>query len=209
MPEGAPCCCWRRWWSTARANTRRSSSSCAARASCACASTAACTSWTRCRRSMPRRNTPSRWWWIGCASAPTRSSAWPSPWKPRSSSPAALRASRPTMPRRPAKAADEVLFSARQACPVCGYSVAALEPKMFSFNSPAGACPTCDGIGLKDFFDPGARRRLSTSVARGRRHQELGSQECLLLRADHGDGAATTSSIPKRRGKSCRRRRSR
>ena len=50
--------------------------------------------------------------------------------------------------------ADETLFSARQACPVCGYSVAALEPKMFSFNSPAGACPTCDGIGLKDFFDP-------------------------------------------------------
>ncbi len=49
---------------------------------------------------------------------------------------------------------DETLFSARQACPECGYSVPALEPKMFSFNSPAGACPTCDGIGLKDFFDP-------------------------------------------------------
>jgi excinuclease ABC subunit A len=53
-----------------------------------------------------------------------------------------------------AGAAGETLFSARQACPECGYSVAALEPKMFSFNSPAGACPTCDGIGLKDFFDP-------------------------------------------------------
>ena len=52
------------------------------------------------------------------------------------------------------KPEDEVLFSARQACPVCGYSVATLEPKMFSFNSPAGACPTCDGLGLKDFFDP-------------------------------------------------------
>jgi excinuclease ABC subunit A len=50
--------------------------------------------------------------------------------------------------------ASETLFSARQACPKCGYSVAALEPKMFSFNSPAGACPTCDGLGLKDFFDP-------------------------------------------------------
>ena len=55
---------------------------------------------------------------------------------------------------KPEKATDEVLFSARQACPACGYSVAALEPKMFSFNSPAGACPSCDGIGLKDFFDP-------------------------------------------------------
>jgi excinuclease ABC subunit A len=52
------------------------------------------------------------------------------------------------------KPEDETLFSARQACPECGYSVAALEPKMFSFNSPAGACPTCDGLGLKDFFDP-------------------------------------------------------
>ena len=52
------------------------------------------------------------------------------------------------------KPEDETLFSARQACPECGYSVATLEPKMFSFNSPAGACPTCDGIGLKDFFDP-------------------------------------------------------
>jgi excinuclease ABC subunit A len=52
------------------------------------------------------------------------------------------------------KPAGETLFSARQACPECGYSVPALEPKMFSFNSPAGACPTCDGLGLKDFFDP-------------------------------------------------------
>ncbi len=52
------------------------------------------------------------------------------------------------------KAGDETLFSARQACPECGYSVPTLEPKMFSFNSPAGACPTCDGLGLKDFFDP-------------------------------------------------------
>jgi excinuclease ABC subunit A len=53
-----------------------------------------------------------------------------------------------------ARPADETLFSARQACPECGYSVPAFEPKMFSFNSPAGACPTCDGLGLKDFFDP-------------------------------------------------------
>jgi excinuclease ABC subunit A len=55
---------------------------------------------------------------------------------------------------KPTRPADEVLFSARQACPECGYSVPALEPKMFSFNSPAGACPTCDGIGTKEFFDP-------------------------------------------------------
>ena len=49
---------------------------------------------------------------------------------------------------------DELVFSSRHACPVCGYSVPALEPKLFSFNNPAGACPTCDGLGAKEFFDP-------------------------------------------------------
>ncbi|MEJ0036850.1 MAG: excinuclease ABC subunit UvrA [Gammaproteobacteria bacterium] len=51
-------------------------------------------------------------------------------------------------------ARNEVVFSSRHACPVCGYSVPTLEPKLFSFNSPAGACPTCDGLGVKEFFDP-------------------------------------------------------
>ncbi|MEO7773641.1 MAG: excinuclease ABC subunit UvrA, partial [Steroidobacteraceae bacterium] len=46
------------------------------------------------------------------------------------------------------------IFSSRHACPLCGYSVALLEPKMFSFNNPAGACETCDGLGFQDFFDP-------------------------------------------------------
>src|SRR5688572_5410117 len=49
---------------------------------------------------------------------------------------------------------EEVVFSSRHACPVCGYSVPTLEPKLFSFNSPSGACPTCDGLGVKEFFDP-------------------------------------------------------
>ena len=47
-----------------------------------------------------------------------------------------------------------LLFSNRHACPECGYSVQLLEPKMFSFNSPAGACGGCDGIGQQEFFDP-------------------------------------------------------
>ncbi|AVF36811.1 excinuclease ABC subunit UvrA [Rahnella sikkimica] len=50
--------------------------------------------------------------------------------------------------------ADEMLFSANFACPVCGYSMRELEPRMFSFNNPAGACPTCDGLGVQQFFDP-------------------------------------------------------
>ena len=48
----------------------------------------------------------------------------------------------------------ELVFSSRHACPVCGYSVPPLEPKLFSFNNPAGACPTCDGLGTQQFFDP-------------------------------------------------------
>mgnify|MGYP002395339629 CR=1 FL=1 len=49
----------------------------------------------------------------------------------------------------------ETLFSARFACPVCDYSLPELEPRMFSFNNPHGACPTCDGLGHKEYFDPG------------------------------------------------------
>ncbi|MCE8002970.1 excinuclease ABC subunit UvrA [Billgrantia ethanolica] len=50
--------------------------------------------------------------------------------------------------------AEDITFSARFACPVCGYAIAELEPRMFSFNNPAGACPTCDGLGVQQVFDP-------------------------------------------------------
>ncbi len=48
----------------------------------------------------------------------------------------------------------EHLFSAKFACPVCSYSLSDMEPRLFSFNSPVGACPTCDGLGHMEFFDP-------------------------------------------------------
>ena len=48
----------------------------------------------------------------------------------------------------------EHLFSAKFACPVCSYSLPELEPRIFSFNNPMGACPTCDGLGVIQFFDP-------------------------------------------------------
>ncbi|BFM19582.1 excinuclease ABC subunit UvrA [Gilvimarinus japonicus] len=48
---------------------------------------------------------------------------------------------------------EDRIFSAKHACPVCDYSLSELEPRLFSFNNPAGACPTCDGLGLKQFFD--------------------------------------------------------
>ncbi|WP_395624806.1 excinuclease ABC subunit UvrA [Thermomonas sp.] len=55
-----------------------------------------------------------------------------------------------------ATAADRepLLFSSKYACPVCDYSLPELEPRLFSFNSPVGACPTCDGLGVSQFFDP-------------------------------------------------------
>ena len=48
----------------------------------------------------------------------------------------------------------ETIYSARMACPVCGFSIEELQPRMFSFNSPFGACPTCNGLGFQMIFDP-------------------------------------------------------
>ena len=49
---------------------------------------------------------------------------------------------------------DPLVFSSRHACPECGFAVPSLEPRIFSFNNPAGACASCDGLGVQDFFDP-------------------------------------------------------
>jgi excinuclease ABC subunit A len=66
----------------------------------------------------------------------------------------------------------EIVFSAKFACPHCGYSITELEPRLFSFNNPFGACPTCDGLGVKQFFDPSrvvhnAERSLASGAIRG------------------------------------------
>jgi excinuclease ABC subunit A len=57
---------------------------------------------------------------------------------------------------------EEIIFSARFACPLCGHSISELEPKLFSFNNPAGACPTCDGLGVRQFFD--AKRLVNAEL---------------------------------------------
>ncbi|WP_434762374.1 excinuclease ABC subunit UvrA [Vibrio fortis] len=49
---------------------------------------------------------------------------------------------------------EEIVFSANFACPKCGYSMQELEPRLFSFNNPSGACGTCDGLGVQQYFDP-------------------------------------------------------
>ncbi|WP_417623617.1 excinuclease ABC subunit UvrA [Paremcibacter congregatus] len=52
------------------------------------------------------------------------------------------------------KAGDTIMFSAKFACPVSGFTIEEIEPRLFSFNNPFGACPTCDGLGKKLYFDP-------------------------------------------------------
>ena len=47
-----------------------------------------------------------------------------------------------------------LVFSSKFSCPNCGYSLDELEPRLFSFNNPAGACRDCDGLGIRQFFDP-------------------------------------------------------
>ena len=72
----------------------------------------------------------------------------------------------------------ETTFSSRFSCPVCDYSLPELEPRLFSFNSPVGACPACDGLGVTQFFDPArvvvnAQLSLAAGAVRGwdRRNQ--------------------------------------
>ncbi len=62
---------------------------------------------------------------------------------------------------------EEIIFSARFACPHCGHSLGELEPRLFSFNNPAGACQSCDGLGVKQFFDPRRLVNGELSLAEG------------------------------------------
>ncbi|MDO9520768.1 MAG: excinuclease ABC subunit UvrA [Pseudohongiella sp.] len=56
----------------------------------------------------------------------------------------------------------ELMFSSRFACPICSHSITELEPRLFSFNNPAGACSSCDGLGVKQFFD---KNRIITDTS--------------------------------------------
>jgi excinuclease ABC subunit A len=74
----------------------------------------------------------------------------------------------------------EHLFSAKFACPVCNYALQELEPRLFSFNNPMGACPKCDGLGQIQFFDP-ARVVAYPHLSGRRRHQGLGPAQPVLF----------------------------
>jgi excinuclease ABC subunit A len=75
----------------------------------------------------------------------------------------------------------EHLFSAKFACPICSYSLQELEPRLFSFNNPMGACPKCDGLGVIQFFDPKRVVANPGAVAGGRGDPRLGPEEPVLL----------------------------
>ncbi|MCB1621474.1 MAG: excinuclease ABC subunit UvrA, partial [Thiothrix sp.] len=88
--------------------------------------------------------------------------------------------------------ADELVFSANYACPHCGWSLPELEPRLFSFNAPAGACPTCDGLGVEQYFDPGRivhnpRQSLADGAVRGWDRRNAYYFQMLTSLANHYD----------------------
>ena len=96
------------------------------------------------------------------------------------------------LPGSALSAQEPVVFSSLHACPVCGYSVPPLEPKLFSFNNPAGACPSCDGLGVKQFFDPrliiaNGSLSLATGAMRGRDRNNAHFMEIVASLARHYD----------------------
>jgi excinuclease ABC subunit A len=85
---------------------------------------------------------------------------------------------------------NTTLFSSRFSCPSCGYSIAELEPRMFSFNNPAGACGTCDGLGIKQFVDPARvvahpELSLNAGAVRGWDRRNAYYHQLLISLAEH------------------------
>ena len=85
---------------------------------------------------------------------------------------------------------EEIIFSARYACPSCGHSLPELEPRLFSFNNPSGACSNCDGLGTSQFFDPqrvitNEDNSLSEGAIRGWDRRSIYYYQMLTSLAEH------------------------
>jgi excinuclease ABC subunit A len=100
---------------------------------------------------------------------------------------------------------EELVFSDKFACKVCGYAISELEPRLFSFNNPHGACPGCDGLGQKQFFDPNRvvahpQLSLATGAVRGWDRRNAYYYQMVQALADHYrfDPEAPYGSLPER-----------
>nr|AKQ04400.1 excinuclease ABC subunit A, excinuclease ABC subunit A [uncultured gamma proteobacterium Rifle_16ft_4_minimus_5046] len=100
---------------------------------------------------------------------------------------------------------EELVFSDKFACKICGYALPELEPRLFSFNNPAGACPGCDGLGVKQFFDPARvvthpQLSLAGGAVRGWDRRNAYYYQMVLALADHYqfDPEAPYTSLPGR-----------
>lgn len=100
---------------------------------------------------------------------------------------------------------EEIIFSANFACPQCGYNMQELEPRLFSFNNPAGACGTCDGLGVQQYFDPSRviqddSLSLAQGAIRGWDQKNYYYFQMLTSLADHYgfDLHAPFNSLPKK-----------
>lgn len=101
--------------------------------------------------------------------------------------------------------AQQILFSERYACPHCGYSLSELEPRIFSFNNPKGACPSCDGLGVRQHFDPqlvihNPNASLAAGAIRGwdKRNAYYYQLICALAAHYHFDPEQPYSALPKK-----------
>ena len=173
-----------------------------ARASCACASTARCASSTRRRSSRRPPSTRSKWWSTACGRARSQAAPGRIVRDRAAASPTAARIAVEMGAEN--EAAASTCSPRKFACPVCSYSLPELEPRLFSFNNPIGACPRCDGLGAISVLRPGARRRPSRSCrSPSRRDHAAGTGATSiyfqLLRVAR---RSTTASTSTRRGTS-------
>ena len=197
----------RRWCAAARASTARRSPSSRRRASSASRSTASTTPSTRPRPSTRSSSTTSTSWSTASWCAPTSPRGW------RNRFETALELADGIAVIEYADETDEkgkpqrITFSSKFACPVSGFTIPEIEPRLFSFNNPFGACPTCGGIGHEMRIDAGLVVPDETPVPEARRHRALGEVHLALLRPDAGGHRQALQGVDDQRpGPSCPRR---
>ena len=144
--------CWRRSCATARASTARNSLDLRKQGfQRVKVERRSSTIWRRRRSSTRSTATTSTWWSTGSSCARGWRRGWPTVSAPRSTLPTGSRSWRRRRPE--GEAPERITFSEKFACPVSGFTIPEIEPRLFSFNAPFGACPACDGLGVELFFD--------------------------------------------------------